>query len=1259
MNSLLSALTRYVRRPRRGTGRARPAPRKARRPRLCLELLEDRTVPSATISVAGSTLNEIGAPDTFVTAGSGGLSSPYGITLGPDGNVYVASNGGEVLRYNGTTGAFLSTFVSQGSGGLAFSTYAGLAFGPDGNLYVASGSTNQVLEYNGTTGAFIQAFVTAGSGGLSDPSGVTFGPDGNLYVSSRNSNAVLRYQGPSGSTPGAPLPAAGQTGATFALPNAGLQPLNLLFGPDGNLYVDGAQNFGVQRFSGTTGAFLNMFVPEQDPAHGDLADGRGMAFDQQGNFYVSDSGDSVLRYDAQGNFLGDLLVGAANPSLSKPLGMTFDAQGNLLITCRDSNTAVRYDRGVNVTLSAASATPVTVSYTTADGTALAGTNYDAQSGTVTFAPGQTSREVLLATQEDLQATGNVAFSVQLSNPTGGATIGTGTATVTVVVDDTTRQFSVADTSAVEGDPTAHYRGAFVQGIPGNSFNPVTFGPDGNLYISAGTGPGTNAIDEYNGTTGAFIGQFVAPGVMFSPRAMVFNGGYLYVASSLNNEVLQFNASTGALVSVFVPAGSGGLSSPDGMTFGPDGNLYVTSANNSVLRYNGTTGAFLGAFVASGSGGLSGPAGIAFDPSGAYLYVASAGSNQVLKYNGQTGAFVGVAASAGLSSPQDVKFGSDGLLYVLNYGNNRILRYTEGGAYVDDYVPAGSGGMADPYFMAFGPTGDLYVTTTGNDQVLQFGTESEALFTVTNTTPSTLPLTVNYATADGTAHAGTNYTATSGTLTFAPGWTTATVRVPLLDSGSQTTPLTFTLNLSSPVGGSLSRSQATGTVQPSDQAAKFYVVNDSTSTLGGANTDYKYQASGTAQGPYGLNLADLSPRGVASNAAGTTQWVVDASGTVYVYSPRGTLLGSWTPTGLSPSPNLTGIATNGTDIWLVDGASDKVYKYAGAASRRSGSQAAASSFSLTGGHNGNTNPQDIVTDGTSFWVVDGTQLKVFKYTLAGKSLGSWSIDPADTQPTGITINPNNVSDVWIVDSGTDKVYQYIGAASRTSGSQNAGATFALAAGNTNPQGIADPPPGLGLVTAAAAPALSPPPVLPMGASLPRPATDLPAGGALTPRVEGPALAATLMTGLVASGTSPTVLPPAGPAPAAAAPAPGSGPVLVAGTGLPRPGEPAGARPGADPAGEGWDGITAADHGPVPAAVPTADGGISRSAEEGDRDTVPAAAPEDGAADAWFAALEDTGAQEAWGLLAAADRIAQAEASDPEELRAALVAVFEEP
>ncbi len=107
-------------------------------------------------------------------------------------------------------------------------------------------------------------------------------------------------------------------------------------------------------------------------------------------------------------------------------------------------------------------------------------------------------------------------------------------------------------------------------------------------------------------------------------------------------------------------------------------------------------------------------------------------------------------------------------------------------------------------------------------------------------------------------------------------------------------------------------------------------------------------------------------------------------------------------------------------------------------------------------------------------MDGTAHKVFKYSLSGSSLGSWSIDPTDTHPTGITIDPTNVSNIWIVDNGTDKVYQYTAAATRTSGSQSAAATFTLNPYDTNPQGIADPPPAGSAVaepTPTVAPALT--------------------------------------------------------------------------------------------------------------------------------------------------------------------------------------------
>jgi DNA-binding beta-propeller fold protein YncE len=1012
-----------------------------------------------TILTDEPALNEIDDVSPFIAAGFGGLSSPKDIALGPDGNLYVANGDSSILRYNASTGAFIGTFVTAGSGGL--NNPYGLAFGPDGNLYVSSrGTDNAIRCYNGTTGAFMSAFVPTGADGLAGPAGITFGADGNLYVVSNGTSSVMRFEGPLASFPGSPFPASGQTGADFVPAGSGglINPADLIFGPDGNLYVSSqSTDSAVLKFDGTTGNFISTYVT---PGEGGLATPRGLTFDQDGRLYVADIGiNTIHRYDTSGQYIDDLIAGATS-SLRSPLGINFDAQGDLLVSSRDTNAIGRYDRGVTVTLTAPSTSPVSVSYATADGTATAGKDYTAETGTVTFAPGQTARVVLLATHVDPVPDGNETFSVQVGTPTGGATLGDGNATLGIV-DPTFPQISIANTSAIEGDTTAHYRGAFAQDVPGSALSLPEFGPDGNLYTVVSAGPSAGAINEYDGTTGAFIKHFVPPGRLNGGRDMAWSNGYLYVAEEYNNDVLRFNATTGAFDRVFVTAGSGGISGPHGLTFGPDGNLYVSGRNNAVVvRYDGTTGAPLGTYVTSGSGGMSLPEGIAFDPSGTYLYVASTGSSQILKYNAQTGAFVGVGASEGLSSPKSVKFGSDGLMYVASANNNRVMRFTASGTYVDDYVPAGSGGMSILSRLAFGPNGDLYVSVGGAgadaSRIYWFGTENEAVFTASLSAPFAVPVTVNYATAHGTAVAGTNYTATSGTLTFAPGVTTETIRVPILESGSQTSSLTFSVNLSSPQPATISQGQGTGTIAPSDQAAKFYVVNDAISTLGGTNTDYKYQVSGTQQAPYGLSLSDLDPRGVASNAAGTKQWVVDANKNVYIYSLSGSLLGSWSAGGLSSSATLTGIATNGTDIWLVDSYSDKVYKYTGAASRLSGSQNAASSFSLVSGKKGSTNPQDIVTDGTSLWVVDGTQLKVFKYSLSGSSLGSWSIDPANTHPTGITINPSNVSDIWIVDNGTNKVYQYVGAATRTSGSQNAAATFALNSNNTNPQGIADPP-----------------------------------------------------------------------------------------------------------------------------------------------------------------------------------------------------------
>src|SRR5262249_45934297 len=149
---------------------------------------------------------ETGQLSTFIDFPSAGVFGyAFDMEFRPDGYLYVLEGDSSfgalqprVVRFDGTTGLLHDEFVTRGSGGLK--DVWGLTFGPDGDLYLANNSAPQsVLRYDGRTGAFLGAI---GGGGMDHPFDVAFGTDADgdgrpeMYVSDINTGSVLRFAGP-------------------------------------------------------------------------------------------------------------------------------------------------------------------------------------------------------------------------------------------------------------------------------------------------------------------------------------------------------------------------------------------------------------------------------------------------------------------------------------------------------------------------------------------------------------------------------------------------------------------------------------------------------------------------------------------------------------------------------------------------------------------------------------------------------------------------------------------------------------------------------------------------------------------------------------------------------------------------------------------------------------------------------------------------------------------------------------------------------
>ncbi len=485
------------------------------------------------------------------------------------------------------------------------------------------------------------------------------------------------------------------------------------------------------------------------------------------------SGAAVL--DARGD--GTILDNDAEPDVS--IGnATAVAEG-------DSGTATA---SFPVTISAVSGREVDVDYTTTDGTATAGSDYETKTGTLVFAAGETTKQIDVTVDADVAFEGNETFTVDLSAPLN-ANILTGRGLGTITDDDAGPKLSVGNATALEGNSGTAPLTFTVSMVP-TSGSVVT--------VDYATADGTaTAGSDYAAATGT----------------LTFSSGVptRQVTVNVTGDTIDEPDETLTLT-ISNPIGGGSkIVDAEGVGTITDNDLAPTLSIGDVTVPEGDSGTVTASFPVT----LSAVSGRDVDVDYATADgTATAGSD----YEAATGTLV---FAAGETTKQiDVTVDPDvvaeidkAFTVVLSSPQNAtILAGTGLGTITDDdAVPKISIGNA---------------TVTEGDT----GT-SPLTFTVSMDPGSGFPVTVDYATANGTATAGSDYTSLpSGTLTFAPGDPLSqTVTVNVIGDATYEPDETLTLNLSNPVGGlsEIIDAQGIGTITNDDTTLTINLVKRKT------------------------------------------------------------------------------------------------------------------------------------------------------------------------------------------------------------------------------------------------------------------------------------------------------------------------------------------------------------------------------------------------------------------------------------------------
>jgi YD repeat-containing protein len=405
----------------------------------------------------------------------------------------------------------------------------------------------------------------------------------------------------------------------------------------------------------------------------------------------------------------------------------------------------------------------TVTWSTANGTATAGSDYTAGSGTVTFAAGETSKTITVATIDDTIVELAETMTVTLASPSG-ATIGTATGTGTI--NDNDIGLAIGNASTTEGGNLV-----FTVARSGDATVPVSVN-----WATAG-GTATSGSDF---TAGASTLNFAAN--QTSATITVATIDDTVVESTETMSVTLSGATGGATITT--ATGTGTINDND-----------VAAANLAIGNASTTEGGNL-VFTVTRSGNTASAVTVNYATAGG---TATSGSDFTAKSGTLSFAANQTTATITVATIDDTLVESTETMSVTLSGASSGATIT---------TATGTGTINDndstPANLAIGNAS----TTEGGNLV----------FTVTRSGNTANAVTVNWATAGGTAASGSDFTAGSGTLSFAANQTSATITVTTINDTTAESTETMSVTLSgASSGAAITTATGTGTILDNDTA----------------------------------------------------------------------------------------------------------------------------------------------------------------------------------------------------------------------------------------------------------------------------------------------------------------------------------------------------------------------------------------------------------------------------------------------------------